>query len=1080
MGNRNCPEFEAKVRIPSLPPDALPRRRLLEFLHANIDRRPIAVSAPAGYGKTTLLAQFAHEAEFPVCWFTLDRWDAETGAFLENIVWALRQRFPDFGDKVLATLSSGKQSAESMAALSSVFLRELQDLDDYFALVIDDCHHIDDNDAIRQFLYRLVAYPPEQAHLVLTTRTKPPVPSWHRFIANRRAASLAASELKFTDEEARSLVQAVAGREVPQEELEQHVDRCDGWAAALVLSTQERPATAVLISPSVELFEYLAEEVLAHKDDRTRDFLLKTSVLPLLRPGLCDALLRVDDSRDVLTRLAQTNLVTEVPNQEDNEYRYHSLTREFLQRRFQQEQPLQSKEMWARGGTLLEQAGLWQNALECYGQAEAWDSAADLVLVISKELSEAGRWAQLAQAIDDLPGEVLQTIPELLVLRARAHTEDGKPDEALRLVGPLINGKDALCDPGTNVKALVVAGASLRLLGRPDDSLTYLERAQEAVSECPGEPTLLGEILHSVGITHAVKRNLEEARRLLESALEVFEPAGDTTRCCRIRYDLGNVCTELGEFGQALAHYDRALRGLERLGNQLDACLTLNNLGAVYYSLAEYGLAKDVLLRAVSLGDSLGLSRNLAFAQVTLGDVCRALCDYDAATEAYRKGIDLAGRCGEVQLLAYGTDGLAQTFLRSGESGRADVLLDEALALAEQQHLDWQQGLFSITVAQSRMIKGMPRDTQTCLERAVQLLEGVDAPLEASRARLHLANVWYARGRKPQALAELNRLATLLQSLPSSFFLVSELLHMPGLLDFAVGQSEDGGVYLLLRHKVEEVQSSFGRLPKVSAAAAGPREAAYPPIEARALGASAVAVNGRGVTSSEWRSARARELFFFLAYASRPLTKEEIIANLWPDETPQKANSSFRCSLFRARRALYTECLRYADGYYRFDPKGPFRFDVDDFRSLIDKANRLPKGSNLRQDFLTQAVSLYKGPLLPEFYSEWCEPERRRLEDSYVKTLATLAGHAAGKGDHARAAALYERILDLDAYDEDALGSAILSYARAGDREASVRIWRRARELYENELGSPLPKRLEDLYPILLRDPVGPGSGLSS
>ncbi|MBI3742722.1 MAG: hypothetical protein HY261_00340 [Chloroflexi bacterium] len=1059
MVTESAPVFSAKVRVPAPPRAAIARPRLLQLLHAATDSKATFLTAPAGFGKTTLLAQFAADVDFPVCWLSLDRWDAEPSTLLEGVVYAVRASFPEFGTGTLSLLRSAKDFAKQERALLVALTRDLEATGDFIAIVLDDFHHLDASPDALRFLDELIAYLPEQVCLLMASRTKPALPSAQRLLANRHAAALGHEDLKFTHEEALALLAPGDSPEAAKR-VEPLVQRCDGWAAALVLGA----TAATKRIDRGEVMEYLATEVLAHLESSAQDFARRVSLLPYLTRGLCDTLLGRDDSAAMLGHLSRANLLTRLPGDGEPQYRFHALVRDFLQRRFAAEAPVLHRESLKRAAAVLEPAGLWQDAFEACCAAEAWPEAAAILERQADAQIEAGKWRLLTEMLNRLPPQAFDARPELVVLRARAANQAGKPDETLRLLSPMLGAgkRDALM-----ARVLATAAIAMRTKGRHDGALLCLQRAAAIAEAFPKQPALRGEVLHHLGIAHAMRRDLTLAGKTLRRALDASELAGDESRACRIRRDLGNVCGEEGRYGEALAHYGLAIRGFEKAGNQVELSLALNSLAVACYAMADYQVARELLQRAISLAEPLGLSRNAAAARTTLGDVSKALGDYQGAAGEYRKGIEHAGRCNDIRLLASATDGLAQTHMLTRGFQQASVLLEEALSLAQNQGLDWQRGLFLITLARLRHTNGQSVVAREALEEAIGLLKGVTAPVELARARLHLANIHFSEEREEMAAAELEALVVVAQGMGSGMCLVPDLAEMPALLRFAVDARAGDGLFDALARKVEEARS-----PAVQPDPAGKDETpepAFPVIAASGLGDTKVTVGGQDVTNMQWRSARARELFFFLAYASRPLTKEEIIASLWPDDPSEKANTAFRANLFRARHALYPECLEYSGGHYRFVPKGPFRFDVAEFLGLMARAERLPKGTRGRAELLEQAASLYRGPFLPDFYSEWSEGERRRLESDYLKALASLAGYHAGEGRHARAGALYARILECDVSDEYALAGALEQFARAGDREAAQRIWRMAQQAYERDLGGAVPSRIHALYRRLMQ-----------
>ncbi|MDP3064539.1 MAG: BTAD domain-containing putative transcriptional regulator [Chloroflexota bacterium] len=1071
----NAPQFVAKVMAPAAPPGAIPRQRLTKLLHAGMDRRLVIVTAPAGYGKTTLLAQFAAELDFPVCWLTLDRWDGDPVCFMENLVWAVRRCFPAFGSSTLSRLGSARDFAKEVRTIASVLIREMESLADYSALVLDDCQHLDASPAAQELLDVLIAYLPEHMHLVLASRTRPKMSSLPRLIASRRVTLLTAEDLRLTAAEAESLCRALFGPDLSEEAVRELVGRCHGWPAALVLTGVDMQRKSSGDQASGHLIEYLAAEVLAQQPPAVQEFLFKTSLLPFLRPDLCDSMLGWQDSLGTLGELARSNLVART-TEGAPEYRYHSLIQEFLRRRFAEAEPAAYRKCLVRAGDVLAEAGLWRYALECYCDSEQWSLATALLEGQVDQLVQSGQWRLLGQSLDRLPARVLHQNACLVVWRARTCIEEGRPEDALRLLSPLPACVRQSNDSTVAVRALTVVGIALRLIGKVDASLAELEQARSSMGGVESNSALWAEVAHNLGIGYAVKRDSHRARALLGEALALSERAGDMARTCKVRYDLGVMNMEQGRLDEALAHYDVALSGLEKLGNEVEATGVLNNLAMAHFLMADYGLARDVLLRAVPKAASLGLTRTEAYCQITLADVYLTLEEYPEAVAAYERGVHLAGQCGEHPLLVYGQGGLARLLLKTGQAVRAKVLLREALALAEEQRLELHRGLLLITWAVAHQAEGAPQRAEDCLKDAVNLLERVEAPLELCRARLHLANLRLAQGRAAEATRGLTELAADLKEWPSFYFLVPDILEMPALLEMAVQAEIGDGLFLVLSRKVEDTRKSVQRAREPAATASTPSEPVHPAMQALALGQSRVLMDGQEVTGSRWRSAKAKELFFFLACASRPLTTEEIVASVWPETLPEKGHNSFRCNLFRARRALYFDCVVHEDGYYRFAPTGRLSFDRSDFLAMLEKARRLPKGSSLRAECLSQALLLYRGPFLPEFYSEWCETERRQMESCNLEAMALLAGYYAGRGDFERAALLCEQILQVDPFDEGALQGALEYHARGGHRELSLRTYRRAEQVYRKELGCAPPEPVRDLRRRLaLGQPVSEG-----
>ncbi|MFN2185830.1 MAG: hypothetical protein ACK2UU_17750, partial [Anaerolineae bacterium] len=172
------PLIVTKIRVPRRRHDLLPRRRLVNFIHAHLDRKLILISAPAGYGKTSLLTDFAHDTDLPVCWYTLDEFDRDLHVFLEHLIAAIGRRFPAFGQRSLSFLHNTADPGSNLYPLVATMVQEIYDtIPEYFFLVLDDHHAVEMQEQINEFLDLFVAYVDENCHVIIASRTLPALPN---------------------------------------------------------------------------------------------------------------------------------------------------------------------------------------------------------------------------------------------------------------------------------------------------------------------------------------------------------------------------------------------------------------------------------------------------------------------------------------------------------------------------------------------------------------------------------------------------------------------------------------------------------------------------------------------------------------------------------------------------------------------------------------------------------------------------------------------------------------------------------------------------------------------------------------
>ncbi|MSQ15653.1 MAG: hypothetical protein EXR50_07305 [Dehalococcoidia bacterium] len=247
-----------------------------------------------------------------------------------------------------------------------------------------------------------------------------------------------------------------------------------------------------------------------------------------------------------------------------------------------------------------------------------------------------------------------------------------------------------------------------------------------------------------------------------------------------------------------------------------------------------------------------------------------------------------------------------------------------------------------------------------------------------------------------------------------------------------------------------------------------------PVVRAYSLGKTRVDnINGEA-KEVQWASEKAKELLFYLMYRSDWARKEEIIEAIWPDADLAKADTIFWTTTYRLRRGLYQECLIRDGSFYRLNPEGTFWIDAKEFEDRVKIGFKKSGADDERIDNLGLALQLYRGPFLPEIYSDWSEEVRSRLQDRYLSSLLTLARIWLERGAVDRAAELCDRALETDPYQEDAYLIKIHALALAGRVPEADGAYRRYVKVVEEELDAPLNERIVDLHNQIVQGKLAP------
>ncbi|MFN8459111.1 MAG: hypothetical protein U0401_31425 [Anaerolineae bacterium] len=437
------PLLQTKLYIPPSHSDLVPRLRLLERLNQGLQGPLTVITAPAGFGKTTLISAWInqkdeggrrkdesgktlHRSAFiphpsQVAWLSLDQADNDPTRFLTYFIAALQSVRPGLGEAVLAALQSPQPPP--LEATLTLLLNELASVPEDVVLILDD-YHVIETQPIHQALTFLLDYLPPRLHLLLTSRATPPLPL-ARYRARRQLTELHAADLRFTPDEAAVYLNQVMGLGLSVDDIAALTGRTEGWIVGLhlaALSLQGREDQSGFIknfSGSHQfVLDYLVDEVLHHQSPETQRFLLQTSILERMSGSLCDAVTDGADGYTILVKLAQANLFIIPLDDERKWYRYHHLFAELLRQQLRQAQPETIPDLYRRASIWHEQNGWVAEAVEYALKATDFERVARLVeqqgqiFIASSQVATVRRW------LAALPEALIQTQPRLGLTQA--------------------------------------------------------------------------------------------------------------------------------------------------------------------------------------------------------------------------------------------------------------------------------------------------------------------------------------------------------------------------------------------------------------------------------------------------------------------------------------------------------------------------------------------------------------------------------------------------------------------------------------------------------------------------------------
>jgi LuxR family maltose regulon positive regulatory protein len=546
-----------KLRAPVPRHEQVIRPRLLELLRKISNSRITLVSAPAGYGKTTLLAHWrqVEEADLPFAWVSLDEQDNDPVRMWRHIAEALHLAAPaeDFGADVLAGMSvTGRRLIETSLPLVINRLAELPRevvlvLDDYQFITEDDCHA-----SVAFFVEHL----PANAHLVLSSRTDPPLPLG-RWLARGEMNEIRTEQLAFLEDEADCLLNEKMGLDIGTDDLSVLLERTEGWPAGIYLASltlrmreDKHAFIASYGGTNRYVVDLLGEEVLAGLHEEVREFLLMTSVLEKMTGPLCDAVVGREDSAMLLRELARSNLFV-VPLDEQGEwYRYHHLFSELLLYELRSSRPELVPVLRGRASAWLEGAGFFEGAIRQAIVAADYKRVGVLITRHWYAYVSAGQGTTVEGWLESLPEEPTAHDAALLLVRAWICILSGRSEDGERLLtlAESIPYEGPLPDGTASVEAGVAIPRAIFGLGGVRNTLEAARRAVALEPEHTSQRAAL--IRFGLGSSLYLSGETSQARKLLEDVVELTRTGQPLLQMVSLSY-LSIVATDEGRQEEA-------------------------------------------------------------------------------------------------------------------------------------------------------------------------------------------------------------------------------------------------------------------------------------------------------------------------------------------------------------------------------------------------------------------------------------------------------------------------------------------------------------------------------------------------
>jgi LuxR family maltose regulon positive regulatory protein len=629
------PLLETKLHVPRPRRGLVRRPRLHERLSRAAEAELTLVSAPAGFGKTTLLTEWLATAAadgWSAAWLSLDQRDNDPVLFWTYLVAALKSAAPGIGDGALSLLQSPQPPIEAVLA---TVLNDLSAIPDEVVLVLDDYHVIEARD-VQDGVAFLLEHLPPQVHLVIAGRADPALPL-ARLRGRGQLVEIRAADLRFTPDEAAAYLNGAMGLTLTADDVAALERRTEGWIAALqlaALSMQRRDDIATFIAGFAGddryIVDYLVDEVLDRQPQAVHQFLLQTSIVDRLSGPLCDAVTSRDGSQAMLAALERANLFLVPLDDRRRWYRYHHLFADVLQAHLHSEQPQLVQELHRRASDWYEKNGEAAEAIRHALAGADFERAADLVELAIPATHRYRQEVTLRRWLEALPDEVIRVRPVLsnayagsLLVRGEVEGVESRLQDVERWLEPTTGGGQ---EPRSRSPGMVVVdehafralpaliavhrAGQARILGDVAGTMAHARRALDLVGK--DDHLERGGAAALLGLVHWTNGELETAHRWYADGMASLSKIGYVSDVIGGAITLADIRIAQGRLREAMSSYQRGLQLAHEHGPPLlrGAADMHVGMSQLCYERNDLETAEQHLLSSKELGEHAGLPKN--------------------------------------------------------------------------------------------------------------------------------------------------------------------------------------------------------------------------------------------------------------------------------------------------------------------------------------------------------------------------------------------------------------------------------------------------------------------------------------
>jgi LuxR family maltose regulon positive regulatory protein len=754
--------LSTKLYIPQPRQNLVSRPRLLDLLKRGTKNKLTLISAPAGYGKTTLLSEWINQSEIPSCWLSLDTQENDLKLFLAYLIASLQSIHIEVDERIASILQT--QQPEKYDELLIPLINQISDADSRFTLVLDD-YHLIHNDKIHKTLTFFLDHLPTNMHLVVISRADPPI-RLAQLRARGDLCEIRVADLRFNIDEAVEFLNRGMGVDLPLSDVTLLTDKTEGWIAGLqlaALSLQKHPDRHAFVTAFAGddryIADYLLDEVLRRQPPHIQTFLLQISLLDQFCAPLCDAVTKRNDSRVILEELERANLFLVSLDHQRKWFRYHQLFAELLRNRLKHEYRDSIAELYRRASSWHERQQMLSEAVRLALLGNDTENVAKMMEGHLLAIVSTSELTILNRLLASLSADAICGNPWLALAKAWGMAYVWQFDSAetyLEKAASNLEGFDEITQKRLKGRILVLQSY---IAGSRRDYPKSIRTAQYALNHIPyNDLSMRSFSLLIIGNAHRFEGNLADAIAFHHEALSLSEEAGDVILSVMILSRITDMYITMGQLNRAhmtgMQAFEMINNDQSQTGSQSFILGYLKlRLSGLYYERNDLDRALQCVEVGFDLVKAWGAYDSISLGYINFAKIYRALGDYDLASNYLKVFKEIYPWVNRLQY-RFASAHETEIHLRVGNhkevdywSGSCGVNLSDCI-----QFLDF---LFYDVLAQVLIARGQLDDAKALLERLLVLSEKTGAVQYKIRTLGRKSLVFHKMGDADEAITTL-------------------------------------------------------------------------------------------------------------------------------------------------------------------------------------------------------------------------------------------------------------------------------------------------------------------------------------